>query len=62
MTGRLAGKTDVTEEASVRPMAEEGAAWRGGLDVLCQNVGPQFAGPITDSRRHSDNRARARGG
>ncbi len=41
-------KTDVTEEASVRTMVEEGAAWLGGLDVLCQNAGLQFAGPITD--------------
>lgn len=41
-------KVDVTEEGSVRSLIEEGAAWLGGLDVLCQNAGLQHSGAVTD--------------
>ncbi len=41
-------KTDVTDEASVRALVENGVAWLGGLDVLCQNAGLQYASPIEE--------------
>lgn len=41
-------KVDVTDEASVRNLIEEGAGWLGGLDVLCQNAGLQHSGAVTD--------------
>ncbi|MDQ0391601.1 SDR family NAD(P)-dependent oxidoreductase [Labrys monachus] len=41
-------RTDVAEEASVRSLVEEGAAWLGGLDVLVQNAGVQYSGAIAD--------------
>jgi dihydroanticapsin dehydrogenase len=41
-------KTDVSEEASVKALVEEGARWLGGLDVLVQNAGVQHSGYITD--------------
>jgi dihydroanticapsin dehydrogenase len=37
-------RADVTDEASVRAMVEQGVAWLGGLDALCQNAGLQYAG------------------
>jgi NAD(P)-dependent dehydrogenase (short-subunit alcohol dehydrogenase family) len=40
---------DLAEEADIRTFIEDGVAWLGGLDVLCQNAGPQDAGAITDS-------------
>jgi dihydroanticapsin dehydrogenase len=39
---------DVTKEDSVRSLVEQGAAWLGGLDVLCQNAGLQHSGAVTD--------------
>ncbi|SDR34851.1 dihydroanticapsin dehydrogenase [Rhizobiales bacterium GAS191] len=41
-------RVDVTDEASVRHLIEEGADWLGGLDALCQNAGLQYAGPIAE--------------
>lgn len=41
-------KVDVTSEDSVRALIEEGAAWLGGLDVLCQNAGLQHSGAVTE--------------
>ncbi len=41
-------KTDVADAVSVKAMIEEGADWLGGLDVLAQNAGVQFSGPIED--------------
>ena len=40
--------TDVTDEDSVRLLIDEGARQLGGLDVLCQNAGLQYAGSITE--------------
>ncbi len=41
-------KVDVTSEDSVRALVEQGAAWLGGLDVLCQNAGLQHSGAVTE--------------
>lgn len=41
-------QVDVTKEESVRDLVQEGAAWLGGLDVLCQNAGLQHSGAVTD--------------
>jgi len=41
-------KVDVTSEDSVRGLVEQGAAWLGGLDVLCQNAGLQHSGTVTE--------------
>jgi len=41
-------KVDVTSEDSVRKLIDEGSAWLGGLDVLCQNAGLQHSGAVTD--------------
>jgi len=41
-------KVDVSDEASVSALIEEGAEWLGGLDVLAQNAGVQFSGNIVD--------------
>lgn len=40
-------KVDVTSEDSVRGLIDQGAAWLGGLDVLCQNAGLQHSGTVT---------------
>src|SRR6186713_621196 len=39
---------DLAEEADIRRFIEDGVAWLGGLDVLCQNAGLQDAGAVTD--------------
>jgi NAD(P)-dependent dehydrogenase (short-subunit alcohol dehydrogenase family) len=39
-------QTDVSSEASVANLIEQGAQWLGGLDVLAQNAGLQRSGPI----------------
>ncbi|MXU64363.1 SDR family NAD(P)-dependent oxidoreductase [Oceanomicrobium pacificus] len=39
---------DVAGEEAIRRFVDDGVAWLGGLDVLCQNAGLQRAGP-TDS-------------
>ncbi|WP_374379607.1 SDR family NAD(P)-dependent oxidoreductase [Dongia sp.] len=41
-------KVDVTSEESVRNLIEQGVAWLGGLDVLCQNAGLQHSGAVTE--------------
>ncbi|MGH7708260.1 MAG: SDR family NAD(P)-dependent oxidoreductase [Vulcanimicrobiaceae bacterium] len=41
-------RVDVTEEASVKDLIENGVAWLGGLDVLCQNAGLQYSGAVTE--------------
>ena len=41
-------KVDVTSEDSVRRLIDDGAAWLGGLDVLCQNAGLQHSGAVTE--------------
>jgi NAD(P)-dependent dehydrogenase (short-subunit alcohol dehydrogenase family) len=41
-------RLDVTHEASMRDFVDEGVGWLGGLDVLCQNAGVQYAGPIAE--------------
>lgn len=41
-------KVDVTSESSVKNFIEEGVAWLGGLDVLCQNAGLQHSGAVTE--------------
>jgi dihydroanticapsin dehydrogenase len=41
-------KVDVTSEDSVRKLIDEGAAWLGGLDTLCQNAGLQHSGAVTE--------------
>lgn len=40
-------EVDVTSEESVRALIDQGAAWLGGLDVLCQNAGLQHSGTVT---------------
>ncbi|MGB3899660.1 MAG: SDR family NAD(P)-dependent oxidoreductase [Mesorhizobium sp.] len=40
-------QVDVTSENSVRDLIDQGAAWLGGLDVLCQNAGLQHSGAVT---------------
>ncbi|MHA6642797.1 SDR family NAD(P)-dependent oxidoreductase [Mesorhizobium sp. A623] len=40
-------KVDVTSEDSVRNLIDQGVAWLGGLDVLCQNAGLQHSGAVT---------------
>lgn len=39
---------DVTNEVSIKALIEEGVAWLGGLDGLCQNAGVQYAGLVAD--------------
>jgi dihydroanticapsin dehydrogenase len=39
---------DLTSEASVRALIEEGVKWLGGLDVLAQNAGVQHSGAVVD--------------
>lgn len=39
---------DVTQEASVASLIEQGADWLGGLDGLCQNAGVQYAALVSD--------------
>lgn len=41
-------KVDVTSEDSVQNLIDQGAAWLGGLDVLCQNAGLQHSGAVTE--------------
>jgi dihydroanticapsin dehydrogenase len=39
---------DLAEEENIRGFIEDGVAWLGGLDALCQNAGLQDAGVVTD--------------
>lgn len=41
-------KVDVTSEDSVHRLIDDGSAWLGGLDVLCQNAGLQHSGSVTE--------------
>jgi dihydroanticapsin dehydrogenase len=41
-------KVDVTSEDSVHKLIDEGSAWLGGLDTLCQNAGLQHSGAVTE--------------
>jgi dihydroanticapsin dehydrogenase len=41
-------QVDVAEEASLRNLIDQGAAWLGGLDVLVQNAGVQYSGAIAE--------------
>ncbi|MPW22094.1 glucose 1-dehydrogenase [Paraburkholderia sp. CNPSo 3157] len=41
-------RVDVTDDASVRRLIDDGADWLGGLDVLAQNAGAMTSGAITE--------------
>jgi NAD(P)-dependent dehydrogenase (short-subunit alcohol dehydrogenase family) len=41
-------RVDVTDEASMRDLVEHSVRWLGGLDVLCQNAGVQYAGAVEE--------------
>jgi dihydroanticapsin dehydrogenase len=39
---------DVSAEDQVKSFVDQGVAWLGGLDVLAQNAGVQYSGPIEE--------------
>jgi NAD(P)-dependent dehydrogenase (short-subunit alcohol dehydrogenase family) len=39
-------RVDLSSEAEIQRFIEDGVAWLGGLDVLCQNAGLQIAGGV----------------